>query len=505
MNFGENDMNSYRSLSRRDFLRYVSAGAGALACAGVPVWTGCRAQGSHAGSALMQPRFDPDQDIRPLLSEEAFRAIVNATRGAAKIDSFALQLRDVITDVTRFDLQQIFEDRSQSRPVLKILVEAQGQRGFATANELTPDAAAAAVKNALAAAQDVGADSALATIANLQPQRYFILPTFRLDTARADARRRACAAERAVAELASFNAPYTGALSTTREIVGVANNRGLFAYEARTRAELLLKIGASPRTLPIAAVNRSIDDLEIVESIRRWTAAWHVHEQEQFDAPGLCTLVLGPEAAAQLAYLLLESAAARDVSSNASPADLPQIAPEITIRNDPQQPALLGRGFNDLGCATDARAWFEHGKYVRRTTDDAILASLPDALNVFGENPRAANTAALIKSVDQGLYIAAFDAVDPKASTPSAFSTRSRLGVFRIENGALTGVVRRELRIDPSRTFVGVSAYSSSLPAVINSMPSAGQNSSTECVKTLAPAMLIEDFDGNALSTQTRA
>lgn len=488
--------------TRRDFLRHACAATGVL------TWGGCRSAAPRSDRPGTHVRFQPDQDLAPLVSEEMFRRLVDAAFKAADVADVAVRLHDRIVGSTGFERGTIYEDRSQSERVLSVFVEIDGCRGRAVTGEALPEAVAEAVKRAIDDARNEEQHCAVWSPVERLPMRYLVLPTYRLETAIADASHRRREAERAQAELGALGGVCCGTVNTVRESVGVAHKQGLFAWEARTMAELLLQPENPGSTCPIYALHRSIDDLETQETIRRWLPAWQARERANSVTPGRYSLILGPEAVAQLAGVLVQAAFEMRQSSGNAAFDVEPgaalFSEEISIRNHPQHPALLGCGFDASGRATNARAWFEHGMLVSPSGVETAVsegqtdggpACLPNALCIQGTNPGADDTAELIRGVRRGLYIAAFKSLTPANSNSVRLNARSVFGVYRIENGLLAGADRRVIRFDPIGVFSALKSYTRPLPAVIDFGAYAKCGVPPQIRKTLAPALAVEDFE----------
>lgn len=488
--------------TRRDFLRHVCAATGVL------TWGGCRSAAPRSDRPGKHVRFQPDQDLAPLVSEELFRRLVDAAFKAADVADVAVRLRDRIVGSTGFERGKIYEDRSQSERLLSIFVEIDGCRGCAVTGEASPEAVAEAVKRAIDDARNEEQQCSVWSPVELLPMRYLVLPTYRLETAIADASRRRREAERAQAEMAALGGGYCGTVNTVRETVGAAHKQGLFAWEARTTAELLLQPENSGSTSPLYALHRSIDDLETRETIRRWLPVWRAREHAISITPGRYSLILGPEAVAQLAGVLVHAVFEMRQSSGNAAFDVEPgaalFSEAISIRNHPQHPALLGCGFDASGRATNARAWFEHGMLVSPSGVETAVsegqtdggpACLPDALFIQGTNPGADDTAELIRGVQRGLYIAAFESLTPANSNSVSLNARSVFGVYGIENGRLAGADRRGMHVDPIGVFCALKAYTRPLPAVIDCGAYAKCGVPLKLCKALAPALAVEDFE----------
>ena len=479
-------MNSLDRLSRRDFLRHACVGVGALTL------PGCATSNSHPAPGSPQPRFDVYADLGSLLSEDAFRQIAGAALDASKAETLFISLNHKLRDITRFaDDRSLIHEHEKSRKLTFILGNPGEPLRKLTIDELTPDAAAAAVRAVERGDGRPFDAQAEHLVPDLPPQRYLVLPTYRLDTATADDARRVTEAQSVMKEMISLGIKYAGSIETTRCIAAVANRQGLFAYEPRTLAEMRLSAGNTKYMLPIAAAHRSINDLETLETIRRWTPALGALVPVEPLSAGTYEIIFGPEATAQLALHLIQAGK----SEKCSPA------PALTIRNNPEHPALLGCGFQRDGSATDALPFVQNGVFTQNceqnqndavgTTQSREAASL--ALSIDAANPSASNLTELLQSVERGLFVAHIPKPNHQ-SAESLWNEDMKSVNFVIVDGQFYGVANESCICVRPEDLSYCRVCTPPMPATISPFTAAESTDSRALIKSLAPALIAGNY-----------
>ncbi len=486
-------------LSRRQFVRYLSAGAASAylgGCAAAPT------KEKPAGPAQSTP---PPSDTKPksrrrgyspartdLIDRDAFGRLAEITIDAATADHTFVSLEDRAGDTTRFAANRIAENDGARQQTLSIQVAFGQQSGTATTTDLSDEAVRDAVRQAEETAKASPEDPEY--LPPLPPQRYPVLPTLRMETAAAGRGRRIAEAQRAIELCQAEGLEATGWVSTVVRAVGLAADTGLLAYEQRGRAEFSLTAGGENSTGVARSANRSIDDLGVVARTRvAIETAKRSAEPREIPA-GRYTVILAPSAVAGLLGPMLRVADARTYHAGGSPyaGKLGEriIDQRLTLQNRPDHPALLGNGFDRQGLPSDSHTWIERG-VLKRLNYDRFMAKehgvepsyLPDAVHLSGEGPAGDAVDDLIASVERGILVSDLCDIACANDANFALTGMTRNGTFLIKDGQVTtGLIDLRWHESPLQTFNRVVAFTAPTEA-------AGDYG-----KMLLPAITIRDF-----------
>jgi predicted Zn-dependent protease len=484
-------------ITRRDFLRVSAAGTASM-------WLhGCVAPSRRAGrgtEAWTRAGRSPEQ----LTDRKAFRRLADIALEATSADHIFITLHERVGGVTQFCSDSITNQADDRGAQISIRVTCGQQLGSAITTELTE----AAVANAVSQAEH-NAQEALPSPEALPPlsqQRYPVLPTYRLETAMAGRAARAEHAPEVLALYQAANFQVSGLVATSVEAVGVAADTGLFAFERRTLAELdVTSIGAGA-PIKVTNANRSINDLDVTERTRqavgraRWLATPCTLPPEPYE------VILEPTAVAQLLRPLLDATDSRDPLGDAGRLcdrlGRPIIDPRFSLRNRPDHPALLGRGFDTSGLPANANAWIEDGVltqlyYDRRAAREhnTTPTFAPDAWHLAGVEPSVETVGELIRTTKRGILVTHVDHVRCVNPTELMLTGRACDGTFLIADGEIIGSLPDcEWRQSPLRVFNQVQAFTPPLDALVspNAVPHGAVTSGIR--KLLVPAIKIRDF-----------
>lgn len=488
-------MSNRHEISRRDFARYAACGAASIylhGCASTPRRVG--GSSAIAGQPLPQ-----------LTDRDTFRQLADAALNTSSADHILVSLNERIGGLTQFHNDQITDHADNPNRQLSVTVAFGRQVGSATTDKLTADAVVAAV---ISAQQD--AEASLPNpdyLPPLPPRRYPVLPTYRPETAEAGRTRRAADASEVTKLCASANLQVLGIIATSARAVGIAADTGLFAFEQRTLAELDITSVGSDVPIKIANVNRSIDDLGVVERTRQAVAKtkWLAHPREL--TPGRYTVILEPTAVAQLLRPLLDATAAHTYHNGTSALrdklGEPLIDSRFTLRNRPDHPALIGNGFDAIGLPTNAKTWIERGVLTQLHYDrlsahryDTPPTFAPDAWHLSSVDPTGECIDDLVRATEHGILVTNLDQIKSVDPSDLTLTGQTRDGTFLIEDGKIVaGLTNLNWRESPLRAFNQVRTYTTPLEAVVSptAVPSNAVTSGVR--KLLVPAITINDFN----------
>lgn len=152
----------------------------------------------------------------------------------------------------------------------------------------------------------------------------------------------------------------------------VANKRGLFAYHRNTSCNYSLTVRTSDGTGSgwAAADDQSWARLDVQGVSRRAVEKARLSRNPVAIEPGRYTVVLEPQAVADLVQLMAGYLDARRADEGRSPFVKPEggnrigeriIDPRVTIFSDPGDPQLLGQPFDGQGLPLGRQVWVENG------------------------------------------------------------------------------------------------------------------------------------------------
>jgi predicted Zn-dependent protease len=480
-------------ISRRDFVRYASAGAVSVCLSGCGPLVKHRARLERAA---------PQAPV--LLDGPGFRRLADLVLDVSQADHVLVSLRECADRVVRFSDNRLGKRRAARRQSLVVQV-AFGQQ---TATGYTDDFSETRIKKIVRWTEQLAqeADPDPDYVLPLPPQCYPVLATYRPETAEARLSRCEAVAAELIGLCEAEGLQATGHVGVRGSAAGAAASTELFAFERRTRAEFDLTIGASGGRVRVSNANRSIDDLQAIEHVRIAIGRAKRAATRQRVRAGRQTVILEPPAVAALLRALLDATDARSYHAGTSPlaGQLGQriIDARLTLRNRPDHPALLGRGFAKTGMPSDARVWIEQGMLNRLHYDrvtarehDTSPTYAPDACHLSGNEPAAESTADLVRATKHALLVSRLDQVayaDPATLTLGGTTCG---GTFLISDGAIVGGAGDlAWRESPLEALNRLAAFTLPGDALVRARVGVTGSAEFEAQKMLVPAMAIEDF-----------
>lgn len=460
-----------QEISRREFVRFASAGA----VAGMLV--GCGDSGRNFETAR-PPQVSAAAAGPSRVDREAFRRLADLAIGASSGDHTLVLMRDADVGTTQFTDNRIVANEIARSRLLTVSVAFGNQHASADVDEFSEHAVRDAVTRAEMLAKRRTEDAGY--LPPLAPRHYPVLPTLRADTAAADRARRAADVARVIELCETSRLIGEGNLTTSVTAVGVAADTGLFAYEQRSRALFSVIVHNDKATGWAGAANRSIDDLGVVECTERASYKARRSAGPRELASGTYTLIFEPSALADLLAPLLD----RLEADNAALADKlgkPIMDQRLTLQNRPDHPSLLGNGFDDRGLQSDSRKWIDKG-VLRQVHGGQPLSYALDAVHLSGAEPAGETVESLIKTTERGLLVTGLTDVRQENLTLTA---ATRGGTFLIEDGEIAAGVK-DLRFSRNliEAFNSVEAFTTPADAL-----------SSRRRKMMLPAMKIRGFE----------
>lgn len=254
-----------------------------------------------------------------------------------------------------------------------------------------------------------------------------------------------------------------GMLVNGDHVLSVMNSKGLFAYQAWTRASMTYTAMADEQGSAWAEFHsHDMRELE-VEALAEQAMERALQARKPVAiTPGAYTVVLAPSAVVELVeylnYLGFGGQAYEEGRTfTAGKMGQTLFDPRISLIDDPSRPEVLGPEFDYEGHPKQRLALIENGviknvAYDRRTARKAGVASTghalmppatsgPFATNIILE-PGDTSLEEMIASTDHGVYITRLwysNMVDAKQATMTGMT---RDGTFLIEKGKLTQPLR---------------------------------------------------------------
>lgn len=289
----------------------------------------------------------------------------------------------------------------------------------------------------------------------------------------------------------------------------VANKRGLFAYHSNTEVNLSTTVRTPDGTGSGWASTGS----------RRWTdidaASLGVRAAQKAVAsrnptaiePGQYTVVLEPQAVADIIPLLMGSFNARNADEGRSAFSKrgggtklgEKIADErVTLYSDPTDPDLLAKPFNDEGLPVPRTVWIEKGvlknlAYTRYWAQKQGKQPTGGGGGGFGGTPGGLkmlggtqSTEELIAGTERGILVTHFFYIRFLDQRTVMLTGLTRDGIFLIEKGKITRSLKN-FRWNESPLFV------------LNKLDAIGRAERTAAGQMM-PSLKVRDFNFTSLS-----
>lgn len=440
------------------------------------------------------------------LSADDAREIADKVLANSGADSCAVHIQGGLDQSLRFARGGATTNLASAEASLRISSHVGGRIGACSVSRFDDDALAAAVARSEEIARMLPVDPDY--VAPLGPQNYGF--SNRYDEATANLRLDALAgaAARVMEEGARIGVDTFGCATTARRFDAFATSAGLFAYERRSEIDF----SATARNRADAwsgwaGAHHFFADRLDAEAIARIACAKGAHDATPVDLePGAYTVVLEPDAAAELAFWLIKAMEARAADEGRSFFARPGggaligeklFDEKLTIRVDPADPLApeAAVGFDGVPCR--ARDFIEKGvvttlyrsrAWAQRTGAEPI----PFARN-FVMAGDGVSLDDMVRSVRRGVLVTRFwytNIVEPKSLLLTGLT---RDGNFLIENGRIVAPMRN-MRFNQrlGDLFGNIKA----LGPTRRTWRAAGEGGAPA-----APAMLVEGFNFSSKSS----
>lgn len=389
------------------------------------------------------------------LSSEEAKAIADRILARSKADACVVRIEGGENQSLRFARGGATTNLAQAEASLRIASHIDGRVGSCSTTRFDDDALDAALARSEAIARMLPVDPDY--VAPLGPQNYGF--SNRYDEATANLRLDALAgaAAQTIEEGARVGVETFGCATSAKRFEALATSAGLFAYERRSEIDL----SATARNRADAwsgwAGAHQFDAARLdAAALARIACAKGAHEATPVDLePGAYTVILEPEATAELAEWLMSAMDARAADEGRSFFARPGggaltgeklFDEKLTIRVDPADPLAPEAAVGFEGVPHRPRAFIENGvattlyrscAWAQKTEREAI----PYAHN-FVVAGGGASLEEMIRATKRGVLVTRVwytNMVEPKSLLLTGLT---RDGNFLIENGRIVAPVR---------------------------------------------------------------
>ena len=402
-----------------------------------------------------------------MLSRDQARALIERIVRLSRADEIQVNLNDGDEKNIRFADNRITTSGSASDLSVRVS-SAFGKRAAVTStNDISDEGLERAVRQSEALARLAPENPERMPL--LGPQQYAEVDTYFESTANATAEARARAAGIALeAARRAGDLTAAGLLITNAGMTAIGNNKGLFAYRPRTSVDFSETVRTSDGTgSGWAGANHPdwtrVDFGKVSETA---IAKARLSRNPRPIEPGEYTVVLEPQAAADLVALMANAFDSRSAeegrSAFAKQGGGTRVGEQIvdrrvTVISDPADPQILDAPFDGEGMPVRRQVWVENGvlknlyssrfwaqKQGREPTGNA------SSIKMLGGDQSLDQ---LIATTERGVLVTRFWYIRPVNARTLLYTGLTRDGTFLIENGTIARSVSN-MRFNESPLFI---------------------------------------------------
>lgn len=400
-----------------------------------------------------------------LLTRDEARTLVDKVLAYAKADSTRVSISNTVSGNTRFAGGQITTSGASRDVTVTVISTIGKRRASAETNVLEEASLRRTVDLAERLARLSPEDPEI--MPELGPQEYVAVNAFLESTAGLTPEARATAVKKVIDSAgavgrAAGDVFIAGFLNTDASVDVIANSSGLFAYHRSTSAGLSTTV-RTPDATGSGWASSGARDWNLLDPARLGARAAEkavASKNPQAIEPGMYTVVLEPQAVADLIPLLGGAFNGRNADEGRSPFSKKgggnrigeKIADErVTIYSDPSDPELLVRPFDNEGLPLQRRVWIENG-ILRNLTYSRFWANrqgtqptgggggfggggFPGGLKMVGGTKSLDE---LIAGTTRGILVTHFFYIRSLEQRTVLLTGLTRDGTFLIENGKVT-------------------------------------------------------------------
>jgi PmbA protein len=439
-----------------------------------------------------------------LLPERELRRIIETVLRLAKFtgaEETEVQVDEVAGALTRFANNAIHQNVAEHGLTVSIRTVAEGRTARATTNRIDEDSLRAAIEASISLAYSQPKDPRLLPMPG--KQRYRTVDRFIKTTAALSAEDRARAVRRAC-DLAVKNAQVAaGIYSNGQSQSALGNSRGLFAAYRETHSEFSITAQEGSAASWAKANSADVRAFDPQKLAARASEKSHLAVNARELAPGRYTVILEPAAVLDLVGFLFYDFSAtaledkRSCLNNRMGKQL--FGQNISITDDVYHPLQQGAPFDGEGLPRQRVQLVDRGipknlVYSRAAAKAAGKQptghgfALP---NEYGEAPMNLVFAGgdfslekMISSTNRGLLVTRLWYIREVDPYEKVMTGMTRDGLFLVENGKVTGVVRNF-------------RFNQSLIEMLNNVELLGpavRATGEEAFEMVVPAMKVRDF-----------
>jgi predicted Zn-dependent protease len=401
------------------------------------------------------------------MSREAMEAVLARVRKLSRADRVQLAMQSSWSANTRFAANQMSTAGSIENTTLSIESGFDNRHASVQTNNLSDAALEAAVRQSEHLARIAPPDPEVMPL--LGPQTYQPVPAWVDATAAVSPEARARAALTALdAARRAGDIEAAGFLVVNATASARMNSAGLFAFHQRTSANYTLTARTSDGTGSgfAGADHNDWARLDFSAVADRAIEKARASRNAVAIEPGAYTVILEPQACADLCGLLANALSARSADEGRSPFTRPgggnkvgeRIMDErVTILSDPSDPDLLAQPFDNEGLPLTRQVWVEGGvlkqlAYSRfwAAKQGQTPTGAPVTFKMLG-GPTSRDE--MIRATTRGVLVTRLwylRQVDPRTVL---FTGLTRDGTFLIEDGRVTRALKN-FRFNDSPLFL---------------------------------------------------
>lgn len=400
-----------------------------------------------------------------LLTRDEAKALSDKILSYAKADATRVSISSDFNENTRFAGGEITTSGTSNDTNVTVISTIGKRRASATTNVLDDASLKRTVDLAERLARHSPEDPEV--MPELGPQTYAAVNGFLENTAALTPEARATAVKKVIASAGAAGRAVgevfvAGFLSTSAGVNVIANSKGLFAYHRATNASLSTTV-RTPDATGSGWASSGARDWNLLDPAGLGARAAEkavASRNPQAIEPGLYTVVLEPQAVADLISQLGGAFSGRSADEGRSPFSKPgggtkigeKIADErVTIYSNPSDPDLLGQPFDNEGLPLQRRVWIENG-ILRNLTYSRFWAQkqgvqptgggggfggggFPGGLKMVGGTKSLDE---LIAGTSRGILVTHFFYIRSLEQRTVLLTGLTRDGTFLIETGKIT-------------------------------------------------------------------
>ena len=442
-----------------------------------------------------------------ILSREETQAIIERTLKLSKADAARVTLFSGVTGNLRFADNQMSTAGTVENATLSVTSTFGAKHAVSSTNDFTDEGLRRVVEKSEALARLAPDDPEW--MPEVPPQQYQDIRSWFDTTAALTPEARARAAMTALEPARRANdLRAAGFIVTNATAFALGNSAGLFAYNRGTGANYTLTVRTADGTGSgwAGADHPDWTQLDFEAVAQRAIEKARLSRNPVAVEPGRYTVILEPQATADLVQLLAFALSARNADEGRSAFSKAgggnKIGEQIvnravTLYSDPADPQLLGNPFDGEGMPTRRQVWIENGmlknlvysrfwakKQGKEPTGGAGSVKLEGAGG-------SASVEDMIRATPRGILVTRLWYLRPVDPRTVLYTGLTRDGTFLIEDGKISKSIRN-LRFNESPLFMLNNVEMFGRPVRVAGTEAGGD--------VVVPPLKVRDFNFTSLS-----